>query len=173
MQHPSMPTPPPKPEHPLTLEQAHEIMRLTGTDQIKAHLIENIMAYFQQRLPPFVPADVKTDLHDSLEKMDIETPTVAIYQRYISTEDATKIIAFYETPTGKRMLEVNPPMLSEIQHAALTDGQNTSRSVLQRHQVEIETAQKNWEKEHQSMPPTLGPTTPSTPAKPATPQKPQ
>lgn len=157
---------PPMPAHPLTLTQAHEIMRLTGTDQIKERLVDSIMNYFQERLPPFIPQDVKTDLHDSLEKMDVDTPTVAIYQRYLSTEDATKIIAFYETPAGKRLLAATPPMMQEIQRAALKDGQDTSRAVLERHKAEMEAAQKTWEAQHEPKAPTLGPGAPTTPNKP-------
>ena len=167
---PTQPGQPPMPAHPLTLVQAHEIMQLTGTDKIKDRLVENIMAYFQQRLPPFIPEDVKTDLHASLSKMDVDTPTVAIYQRYISTDDATKIIAFYQTPAGKRLLAANPPMMEEIQRAALKDGQDTSRAVLERHKAEMEAAQKTWQAQHTAPPPTLGP---GAPAAPATPKKPQ
>ena len=161
------------PAHPLTVTQAHEIMKLTGTDQIKERLVQNIMAYFQQRLPPFIPADVKTDLHDSLEKMDVDTPVVAIYQRYLSTEDATQIIAFYQTPSGKHLLAATPPMMQEIQHAALQAGQDTSRAVLERHKAEMEAAQKQYEAQHSSQAPTLMPNQPSTPKTPSTPQSPK
>jgi hypothetical protein len=157
------PAGPPPPAHPLTAVQAHELMRLTGTDQIKTRLVENIMTYFEQRFPPFVPADVKTDLRTSLDKMDIDTPTVATYQRYLSTEDAEKTIEFYRTPAGKDLLNVTPKLLSEIQQAALKQGQDTSRAVIERHKTEIEAAQKTYEQQHPASgaPPTLGPTAPT------------
>ena len=157
------PAGPPPPAHPLTAVQAHELMRLTGTDQIKTRLVENIMTYFEQRFPPFVPADVKTDLRTSLDKMDIDTPTVSTYQRYLSTEDAEKTIEFYKTPAGKDLLNVTPKLLSEIQQAALKQGQDTSREVIERHKTEIEAAQKTYEQQHPApgAPPTLGPTAPT------------
>jgi hypothetical protein len=157
------PAGPPAPAHPLTAVQAHELMRLTGTDQIKTRLVENIMTYFEQRFPPFVPADVKTDLRTSLDKMDIETPTVATYQRYVSTEDAEKTIEFYKTPAGKDLLSVTPVLLGEIQQTALKQGQDTSRAVIERHKTEIEAAQKTYEQQHPApgAPPTLGPTAPT------------
>ncbi len=158
----SKPGQPPPPAHPLTSAQAHELMQLTGTSQIKTRLVDNIMAYFQQRFPPFIPADVKTDLQASLEKMDIDTPTVSTYQRYLSTEDAEKTIEFYKTPAGKNLLLVTPLLLSEIQQSALKNGQDTSRAVIERHKAEIEAAQKTYEAQHpQPAGPTLGPTPPS------------
>ena len=167
---------PPPPAHPLTAAQAHELMQLTGTSLIKTRLVDNIMAYFQQRFPPFIPADVKTDLKASLDKMDIDTPTVATYQRYLSTDDADKTIAFYKTPAGKNLLTVTPMLLSEIQQAALKDGQDTSREVIERHKTEIEAAQKTYEAQHPqpgagpAPGPTLGPT-PNSPN--SSPKKPQ
>ena len=170
----SNPVQPPPPAHPITTAQARELMQLTGTDEIKTHLVDNIMNYFQQRFPPFVPADVKTDLKTSLDKMDIDTPTVATYQRYLSTEDADKTIAFYKTPAGKDLLKATPLLLSEIQHAALQQGQETSRAVIERHKAEIEAAQKTYEAQHQApgTPPTLGPGAGSAPGS-TTPKKPQ
>ncbi|WP_158615536.1 DUF2059 domain-containing protein [Acidipila sp. EB88] len=164
---------PPAPAHPLTIEQAHELMQLTGADQTKSRLIENIMAYFQRAFPPFVPADVKTDMKASLDKMDIEGPIVTTYQRYLSTENATQIIAFYKTPAGKDLLAITPYLSSEIQQTALKNGQDTARAVIERHKAEIEAAQKTYEQQHAAPAPTLGaPAAPSGTA-PTTPKKPQ
>ena len=152
------PTPP---AHPITTAQAHEMMQLTGTDKIKSRLVENITHYFQERFPPFIPEDVKTDLHTSLEKMDVDTGTIAIYQRYLSTEDATKIIAFYKTPAGKDLLEATPKLLGEVQQSALKQGQQTVSTVIERHKAEIQAAQKAYEaKQQKAAPPSLGPPTP-------------
>ena len=167
---------PAAPAHPITAAQAHELMQLTGTAQVKDHLIENIMGYFKQAFPPFVPADVSTDLRSSLEKMDIEAPTVATYQRYLSTEDADKVIEFYKTPAGKDFLKSNPLILNEIQQQALKSGHDTAQAVLERHKTEIETAQKAYQQQHSpAAPPTLGPGAPSgsAPSGTSTPKQPQ
>ena len=75
---------PPPPAHPLTVAQAHELMQLTGTDRVKARLVDQGAAA-AQRFPPFIPADVKEDIHSSLEKLDVDAQVLAIYQRYLST----------------------------------------------------------------------------------------
>lgn len=149
---------PPVPAHPLTTAQARELMQLTGTNQIKSRLVENIMAYFQRAFPPFVPADVKEDMRTSLDKMDIDTPTISTYQRYMSTEDAEKAIEFYKTPAGKNVVLVTPLLMSDIQQSALKNGQDTARAVIERHKTEIEAAQKTYEAQHPTPAgPTLGP----------------
>ncbi len=158
---PPLPTPgsaakpnqPPPPAHPITTEQAHELMQLTGTDKIKARLIDNVNAY-EQRFPPFVPQDVKDDIHTSFEKLDIEAQTVAIYQRYLSTEDAAKIIEFDKTPAGKNLIAVTPAMMGEIQQNANKQATQTLQATIERHKPEIEAAQKSYEAAHPA--PTLG-----------------
>ncbi len=161
---PPLPTPgsatrpgqPPPPAHPLTVEQAHELMALNGTDKIKARLIDNVTAY-EQRFPPFVPQDVKDDVHASIEKMDIDGQTVASYQRYLSTEDAAKTIEFYKTPAGKNLLLVTPEMMGEIQQNASKTVQQTLQAAIERHKTEIEAAQKTYQAQHPA--PSLGPGT--------------
>ena len=154
---------PAAPLHPITTVQVHEMMRLTGTDMLKDRLVENILNYFQKVFPPFIPQDVRDDLKTSLDKMDVDTSTVSVYKRYLSTEDATRIIAFYSTPAGKDLLKVDPIILSQIQHSALEQGQDTVKAVIARHKTEIEAAQKTYEDQHKSAAPSLGPPVAPTP----------
>ena len=162
---PPLPTPgsagkpnqPPPPAHPITLEQAHELMQLMGTDKIKTRMMDNVTAY-EQRFPPYVPQDVKDDVHASFEKMDIDGQTIATYQRYLSTEDAAKIIDFDKTPAGKNLLAVTPMMMGEIQQNANKMASQTMQAAIERHKPEIEAAQKSYEAAHPT--PTLG--SPST-----------
>ncbi len=153
---PAANTPPP-PEHPLTNEQAHQLMELTGTSKLKPELIENMHKYFARSFPPFVPQDVKDDLNASIDKMDVDTPVLAVYKKYISTEDATKAIEFYKTPAGHRIAESESALTAEVQRAATQVGQQTAKEAIDRHRPEIEAAQKKYQEEHAAKP---GPATP-------------
>ncbi len=160
------------PEHPLTDAQAHELMQLSGTDKLKDQLVANATVYFKRTFPPFMPKDVLEDINASLEKSDMNTPVVAIYKKYLSTEDATKIIEFYKTPAGKDLVKTNPQITAEAQRSAGQTAQQIVREVLDRHKSEIETAQKAYQDQHK--PPTLGApstapgATKTTPTAPAT-----
>ena len=157
---PSLNTPPP-PEHPLTTAQAHELMELTGTSKLKAELVENMNRYFARSFPPFVPQDVKDDLNASIAKMDVETPVVDVYKKYLSTEDAAKAIEFYKTPAGHRIAETAPMLNAEVQKAATQVGQQTAKEAIDRHRPEIDAAQKKYQDEHAAKP--AAPATPGAP----------
>jgi hypothetical protein len=154
------------PANPITDAQAHELMELTGTDKLKDQLTNYFMSRIEQA--PFMPKDVLTDMHDSLEKTDVNTSAVATYKKYLSTEDAASIIAFYKTAAGKALVKATPQIMAEVEHGAMETGQQVAREVIERHRPEIEAAQKAYQAEH--APPSLAPkTTPATkaPAAPA------
>ena len=151
------------PANPITDPQVRELMALTGTDKIKEQLTQYIMRNIQQA--PFMPKDVIDDMHVSLEKTDVSGAAAATYKKYLSTEDAGNIIAFYKTPAGKDLVKANPQIMSEVEHNAMQTGQQVAREVIERHRPEIEAAQKAYQAQH--APPSLNTPTPGT--KPATP----
>ncbi len=162
--------------NPITDSQVRELMELTGTDKVKDQLTQYIMRNIQQA--PFMPKDVIDDMHTSLEKTDVNTAAAATYKKYLSTEDATTIIAFYKTPAGQDLVKVTPRLMSEVQRSAMQTGQQVAHDVIERHRPEIETAQKKYQAEHATPAapslgaPTPGAKTPASPA-PAAPTKPQ
>ena len=153
---PAAPAGPAAPAHPLTVAQAHEIMQLTGTAKIKQQLTDNMLRYFEQSFPPFMPKDVMVDMKDSLAKADIDTPVVAIYQQHLSTEAAVKVIEFYKTPAGHELIEATPLILGDAQKTALATGQKIAHDVIERHRPEIEAAQKTYQAQHAAPAPGAG-----------------
>jgi hypothetical protein len=160
---------PPPPAHPITDEQAKEMLELTGANDIKTQLMQGMMNYFRQSMP-FIPKDVMGDLEQSLEKLDLQTPMIEAYKQRISQDDATAIIAFYKTPAGKDMIKAMPVLMRQAQQMGIQMGRQTAQEVVTRHRPEIEAAAKQYQQEHAPKPaPSLNtPGTQSTPAKPAT-----
>ncbi len=139
------------PANPITDPQVKELMELTGTDKLKDQLTQYFMSRMQQA--PFMPKDVLDDMHTSLEKTDVNTNATATYKKYLSTEDAAAIIAFYKTPAGKTLVKATPQIMSEVERTAMQTGQQTAHDVIERHRPEIEAAQKAYQAQH--APPSL------------------
>ena len=146
------------------------MQQLTGAEAMKKRIVSLALQSYRSQFPPYVPPDVIDDLDKSLENADLESHAAEIYPKYISTEDATQIIAFYKSPAGQRMIAAQPYMASELQRSAIQIAQQTARDVMMRHKDEIEAAQKKYIEEQQQKKPSL--TTPE-PTKPSTdtPQK--
>ena len=136
------------PDHPITPEQVHQMMELTGAVNLKNQMMRNMMAYMQQTLPPYIPKGVVDDLEATLEKLDFEPMMLKSYQKVLSTEDATQIIAFYKTPAGQRLIIALPQVTREVQQQAGQMGGQAAMEVMQRHKDEIEAAEKKYQQEH-------------------------
>lgn len=142
------------PEHPCTPAQVRELLELTGANHLKEQAMRGMMTYMQKSLPPFMPKDVIDDLEASLEKIDLEPMAIESYQKHISTEDATQLIAFYKTPAGKRVVQVLPVITQELQEEGAKQGVKVSREVIERHADEIRAAASKYQQDH-AAPPTV------------------
>jgi uncharacterized protein len=174
------PATPPPPAHPITDAQVHELAELNGSSKIKDQLSEYMIGRFSQA--PFMPKDVIDDLRASMAKLDVDATVAATYKKYLSTEDATKVIEFYRSPAGKQLIKVEPVINQEVQRNVMQAGSQAARAVVDKHRAEIDAAQKQWQAQHAPKPPAPGaggsmspapskPATPSTTTPPAKPQQ--
>jgi TonB family protein len=141
------------PQHPITPEQAQELMELTGLTTLQRKMIEGLMPTLRQSMPPYIPDDVLTDFEDRLVGGDMQALVVEAYQRHFSSEDADAMIAFYKTPAGRRAILMMPVLMKELQQGGAQLGQETMQKVLEAHHLEIEQAKQKYEQQHPWAPP--------------------
>jgi uncharacterized protein len=139
------------PANPLTDAQAHQMLEITGAISMKDELHHGMMNYVHSSMP-FLPQDVSTDLDQSLQKLDMDTPIIAMYKEHISATDADAIIAFYKTPAGKNMMQAMPIILEQSQQIGVQLARKTAQEVIQSHRPEIEAAAKQYQQEHAPKP---------------------
>jgi hypothetical protein len=135
------------PAHPMTVAQVREILALTSVGNMKQQMLEGMLPFVQQMLP-YMPDSVVDDFRHSLEMADFDAALVRTFQAHLSTEDAAKIIAFYKTPAGRRMIGVMPLIEGEGQQAGAELGQQVMLQVIERHQAELDAAKKKYQQEH-------------------------
>lgn len=136
------------PAHPITTEQVHELMQLTGAINLTKRMLDGMMPTLRHSMPPYMPPNVLDDFESSLLGADFEAMMVRTYQAHLSTDDATAIIAFYKTPSGQHMLAAMPQIARESQAAGQQLGEKVMIQVLQRHQAEIEAAKEKYDLQH-------------------------
>jgi uncharacterized protein len=132
------------PSHPVTVDQVHEMLQLTGYSNLKKQMVANMVPYLKQAMP-FIPADVLDDFQGRMEKADFETMIVKSYQAHLSTEDAAQMIIFYKTPAGRHMISQMPLILKETQQAGAELGQKTMGDVIAAHKTEVEDAARKYQ----------------------------
>jgi len=136
------------PAHPITLDQVHEMLQLTGAMNLSKQMLQGLMPLLRQSMPPYVPEDVLEDIQNSLMAADLEGAVVHSYQAHLSTEDGTAIIAFYKTAAGQRLLAAMPQIMKESQEAGGQLGRQIVEQVIDKHRAEIDAAKQKYDQEH-------------------------
>jgi hypothetical protein len=152
------------PEHPLTLDQMKVLYVAMGYDKTIDQNLQNMITT-QKARAPFIPVDFWDDLDSSFKKIDYPTALLDVYKKYLSTEDAAKLIDFSKTEAGKHFLESLPDTSRQVTAAIQKQQQQTGMQVQARHKDEIDAALKKYREEHAPKPaPTPAGTTPATPS---------
>ena len=118
------------------------MMEVTGASNLKKLMMVQMLPYLERSLPPNAPDDVKKDLETSMQNADVDGVVIHTYQEYLSTDDATSILAFYKSPAGKQLLTVQQPMSREVIQKCGKLGQQIGQDVVQRHKAELDALQK-------------------------------
>jgi|GEM_PF-424268 len=136
------------PEHPVTAEQVKKLMTIThSTDRILEGMHKMIV---QQKVSlPFFPDAFWTDFEAEMAKVDWVAVATPIYQKYLSTEDADKAIAFYATDSGQRSLDSSMAVMMEMTAKSSDIGREAGGRLGQKYAAEIEA---NMKKLQQSAP---------------------
>ena len=88
------------------------MLRLTGMEKLMTQMKSQMVAAFQKQLTD-VPQDFwdrfekKMDMHELVEKI------IPVYAKYYSLEDLKAVNAFYESPTGQKVLAAMPKAMQE------------------------------------------------------------
>jgi len=147
------------PEHPLTLDQMKVLYVAMGYDKTIDQSLGSMLA-MQKSRASFIPEDVWDDLDSSFKKIDYVPALLDIYKKYLSTEDAAKLIDFSKTEAGKHFLESLPATTREVAQAVQKEQQTVGQEVQARHKDEIQAAVKKYQEERQqkAAPSLSGPT---------------
>lgn len=137
----------PPPAHPVTAKQVYQILSLTGGDTLRREMLDGMVPHLKQMMP-YMPADVVDDIQRSLATADYEAAMVRAFQQRLSTEDASAIIAFYQSTAGQHMVAVMPAAVGDGRQAAAELGQQVMFEVIRRHKDEIDAAAKLYHDEH-------------------------
>lgn len=99
--------------------------------------VDQLMNYFRQSTTG-IPEEFWTGLHEEIGGISMEllvdmlTP---IYAKYLTQEDLEQIIAFYESPAGKKMVSVLPALTTEAMEVGQAWGEAIGEKLMERIQA--------------------------------------
>ena len=106
-------------------------MAATGAGRLGLQVIDAIMVSMKKAHPE-VPETFWTEYRAEIRADEMVELAVPIYAKYLIVDDMRQLAAFYETPLGKKMVQVQPAILQECMAAGQQWGQDIARRIIQR-----------------------------------------
>ena len=158
------------PLHPITRAQTSELFQVAGVQTMLRTLVRQTITAQKVNAPEWIPASIWKEMEDGFMGIDFGTLLYPTYAKYLSEEDAAKVIAFYKTPEGQHFIQVTPFVMSEAGKIGQQEGVRIAQQVFTTHQQELLDAKTKYDTHRkQELEQMTNPTAPDA-AKPAAPQ---
>lgn len=111
-----------------------QLLEVSGTEASFSTVIKQMMTMVKQGNPN-VPTTIWNDfeqemLNTSLD--DLVEMLVPVYQKHLSQEDLNSLIAFYQTPAGKKYAEKTPLIMQESMQVGQQWGMQIAQKIQQK-----------------------------------------
>lgn len=113
-------------------QRVDEILRLSNSEGTFELIIPQLFSTFRQQMP-----NVPAEFWSGMEKKFIEQGReeiakiyLPLYRKYFTLEDLDGLIAFYNSPIGKKLSSVTPQITQEANTAAQAWGMQVVQEVL-------------------------------------------
>lgn len=135
-QTPDSPTVPTnKIEDPEKINNIRKLLDITGSRSLSRKIITQLINSFKSEYPQ-VPAKFWDAFVDEIKPEEMIDEYIPIYSKYFTNEEIKEIIAFYETPLGKKTLSVIPQISQESAAIGLKYGRQAAERALEKLKAE-------------------------------------
>jgi len=114
-----------------TEAEIRRLLEVTGSARIAQQVLATIIASIHQQQPE-VPEEVWAEVLGEFKTEDVTRNTIPIYKKYLTGEDIRGLIAFYESPVGRKLIEVQPQIVQESMAIGQKWGEDAAQRVFKR-----------------------------------------
>lgn len=93
-------------------EDIRKLLHVTGSAQIGIQIMEQLVVSLRG-LVPQAPEAFWTRMMEAVDPNEFVELIVPIYDKHLTHDDIRAMLAFYETPTGKKVIQVLPVVTQE------------------------------------------------------------
>jgi hypothetical protein len=152
------------PLHPITREQTKELFQVAGVQSMLRTLVRQTITAQKANAPEWIPASIYQEMEEGFMGIDFGALLYPTYAKYLSEEDAAKVIAFYRTPEGQHFVQVTPFVMSEAGKIGQQEGVRIAQQVFTTHQQELLDAKTKYDTHRkQELEQMTNPAAPDTP----------
>ncbi len=116
---------------PALEKDIRKLLDMTGASKIGMQVMDGMIESFRKSTPG-VPASFWDEFRKEVDPNVLLDMTVGIYARHFTPEDVKALIAFYESPVGKKFVRSQPELVREGMEAGQRWGQDVARRANQK-----------------------------------------
>ena len=123
--------PGPEPVSPAKAKAIRHLLELMGSEKLAQQVSSQLFPMVKRshpEVPDSVWADILKELNLDMTSGKLLDMLIPIYGRQFSDEDVTNLVAFYESPLGKKFSAAQP----EIARESMTAGQQWGLEIVER-----------------------------------------
>lgn len=105
-------------------EKIKQLLELTGSGKLGIQMMDQMISSFKNSYSA-VNQEFWEDFKKEINPGDIENMILPIYDKYYTETDIDQLIAFYNSPIGKKMIATMPQVMQE----SVSAGQNWGRKI--------------------------------------------
>ncbi len=113
------------------IENIKKLLDLTGSGKMGAQVAQTMISSFQESYSN-VPNEYWESVKKEINADDIVALVIPIYDKYYTEEDIQKLIEFYESPIGKKVISTTPLIVQESMSAGKIWGENIGKKVMEK-----------------------------------------
>lgn len=100
---------------------------MTGSGKMGVQVVSTLLDSFQKRFPS-VDIELWDEFKKEIKPEELTTLIAPLYEKYYTEEDLDQLIAFYQSPVGKKSIQIMPQIMQE----SMAIGQNWGKVIVER-----------------------------------------
>ena len=117
---------------PASAQSIKHMMQMTGAGDIGMQMINQMLPALKN-MAPDAPDSFWVDVMAEIDTNEIEDLVIPVYQKYLTEADIQAINNFYQTPSGKKLIKVQPSMIQESFVIGQQWGQGVAKKILMKY----------------------------------------
>jgi hypothetical protein len=122
----------------------HRLLELTGTKDMVNQMKSVMIAQFRQNAPGMPPA-MFDEMMTELKAEDLEESMIPVYANHFSGDDIKHLIAFYQSPFGRKVMREMPQIITESNEVGIHWGQGVVTRVAGRWRDQGKISQRAYD----------------------------
>jgi hypothetical protein len=128
----------PAPVDPAKEAEIRKLLQVTGTVKMVDQMKQQMFAVFRQRAGQ-LPQQFWDKMDKEMDAQDLVNRLIPLYDKYYTLDDLKAVNAFYQTPAGQHLLQIQPQILKE----SMAVGEEWGRSAGMKVMLEMQDYQQH------------------------------